>query len=128
MSVTEPPYNFYSCQRDNWSEWKEDTCESSCLEKSKGIVVRRRSCKHRTRKTANCAGPYYDTVLCNDLSLCALTHQTIIEFTTKKCFEFAKYANITFELLIASAIQMPHNDEKPWVACTIFRRRTETFN
>ncbi|XP_067214583.1 A disintegrin and metalloproteinase with thrombospondin motifs adt-2-like isoform X3 [Linepithema humile] len=33
--VIEPPYIFENCEDDNWSEWKESTCQSICLEKSK---------------------------------------------------------------------------------------------
>nr|XP_012230574.1 PREDICTED: A disintegrin and metalloproteinase with thrombospondin motifs 4-like [Linepithema humile] len=37
--VIEPPYIFENCEDDNWSEWKESTCQSICLEKSKGNLT-----------------------------------------------------------------------------------------
>nr|XP_012216560.1 PREDICTED: A disintegrin and metalloproteinase with thrombospondin motifs 7-like [Linepithema humile] len=58
VPVIEPPYIFKYCVDDNWSEWKEDTCKSGCLKKSKGALVKRRFCKHETHITANCIGPY----------------------------------------------------------------------
>nr|XP_012218082.1 PREDICTED: uncharacterized protein LOC105669606 isoform X1 [Linepithema humile] len=70
VPVIEPPYIFKYCENDNWSEWKKDSCRSSCLKQSKGVIVKRRSCKRGTDRTANCIGTYYDIVLCNDSLLC----------------------------------------------------------
>ena len=123
-----PPYINNSYEKDNWSEWERDSCKSSCLEKSKGILIKRRFCEHRGQKTPNCTGAYYDVDLCDDSSLCDDIRTTIAEFTINKCIEyvkFAKKANMTVELLIASGHQMPHDGEKLWVACTVFCRRND---
>nr|XP_012216561.1 PREDICTED: A disintegrin and metalloproteinase with thrombospondin motifs 7-like [Linepithema humile] len=117
VPVIEPPYIFKYCKDDNWSEWKEDTCKSSCLKKSKGALVKRRFCKHETHRTANCIGPYYDVVLCDDSSLCRQNRKTITEFTTTKCTEFSR---IMFDLTMKPGWQAPHEVDKPWVACTIY--------
>ncbi|XP_067208708.1 A disintegrin and metalloproteinase with thrombospondin motifs 2-like [Linepithema humile] len=117
VPVIEPPYIFKYCEDDNWSEWKEDTCKSSCLEESKGALVKRRFCKHETHRTANCFGPYYDVVLCDDSSLCRQNRKTITEFTTTKCTEFSR---IMFDLTMKPGWQAPHEVDKPWVACTIY--------
>ena len=130
MPVIEPPYNFKYCKKDNWSEWKKDPCKSNCLVKSKGTLIKRRSCKHRGHRTSNCTGLYYDVNLCNDSSLCTDVRTTIAEFTMKKSIEYMKFAKkyklrdvMTFELLIAPGHQMLHDVEKPWIACTIFYRQ-----
>ncbi|XP_067208404.1 A disintegrin and metalloproteinase with thrombospondin motifs 2-like isoform X2 [Linepithema humile] len=62
VPVIEPPYIFKYCEDDNWSEWKEDSCKSSCIKKFIGVLVKRRFCKHQNRRTANCIGPYYDAL------------------------------------------------------------------
>ncbi|XP_067208711.1 A disintegrin and metalloproteinase with thrombospondin motifs 7-like [Linepithema humile] len=116
VPVIEPPYNFKDCEDDNWSEWKKDTCKSGCLPKSKGALVKRRFCKHETHITANCIGPYYDVVLCNDSLLCRQKRKTIVEFTTTKCTEFNR---VIYELERKPGWQAPHEVDKPWVACTI---------
>nr|XP_012216562.1 PREDICTED: A disintegrin and metalloproteinase with thrombospondin motifs 7-like [Linepithema humile] len=116
VPIIEPPYIFKYCKDDNWSEWKENTCKSSCLPKSKGALVRRRFCKHETHRTANCIGPYYDVVLCDDSSLCSEKRTTITEFTTMKCTEFSR---TIFELETKPEWQAPHEVDKPWIACTI---------
>ncbi|XP_012220753.2 A disintegrin and metalloproteinase with thrombospondin motifs adt-1-like isoform X2 [Linepithema humile] len=99
VSVIEPPYNFKFCPKDNWSEWEEGTCQSSCFEKSNGVRVRRRSCKHGIHRTARCEGPYYDVVLCSDSMLCTENRWPIFKFTT-----------------------VHHNVAEPWKACTIHCR------
>ncbi|XP_067208706.1 A disintegrin and metalloproteinase with thrombospondin motifs 7-like [Linepithema humile] len=116
VPVIEPPYIFKYCEDDNWSEWKEDTCKSSCLEESKGALVKRRFCKHKTHKTADCIGPYYDVNLCDDSSLCNERRKTIAEFTTMKCTEFSR---TIFELETKPGWQASHEVDKPWIACTI---------
>lgn len=83
---------FNYCTKDNWSEWKEDACASHCLENSKGVIVKRRSCKHESYRTASCEGLYYDVVLCDDSKLCK-KRMTIEEFTKYKCTLFSKVMN-----------------------------------
>nr|XP_012224495.1 PREDICTED: A disintegrin and metalloproteinase with thrombospondin motifs 2-like [Linepithema humile] len=127
VSVIEPPYIFKYCEDDNWSEWKEDSCKNSyCLEGSKGVRDKRRFCKHQNDKTANCIGPYYDVVLCDDSSLCSQKRKTIAEFTTMKCTEFS---HVMSELELKPGWQAPHEVNKPWIACTIHcvRKDVPTF-
>nr|XP_012230171.1 PREDICTED: A disintegrin and metalloproteinase with thrombospondin motifs 2-like isoform X2 [Linepithema humile] len=126
VPIIVPPYNFKFCRKDNWSKWKKDSCNSYCLEKSKGAVVKRRFCKHRTYRTANCKGPYYDVVLCDDSSLCTEKRKTIAEFTTTKCTTFS---NIMLELKKEPGWQAAHEVDKPWIACTIYcvRKNFSTY-
>nr|XP_012220560.1 PREDICTED: A disintegrin and metalloproteinase with thrombospondin motifs 2-like [Linepithema humile] len=86
VPVLKPPLDY--CEEDNWSEWKESPCQSSCLEKSKGVKVKRRSCKHGLHRTASCEGSYYDVALCDDSMLCTKNRMTIDNFTLLKCIEF----------------------------------------
>ncbi|XP_012230166.2 A disintegrin and metalloproteinase with thrombospondin motifs adt-2-like isoform X1 [Linepithema humile] len=127
VPVIEPPYIFKYCEDDNWSEWKEDSCKSSCLRKSKGIRVKRRFCEHRTHRTANCTGSYYDMVLCDDSLLCTEERWTIDEITITKCRKFSKFAkdaNLTVELSVnLPGRQYSHDAEEPWKACTIYCRK-----
>nr|XP_012222648.1 PREDICTED: A disintegrin and metalloproteinase with thrombospondin motifs 12-like isoform X1 [Linepithema humile] len=132
VPVIEPPYNFKFCKKDNWGEWEEDSCKSSCLKKSKGILVKRRFCKHRTVRSSKCEGPYYDVVLCNNSSLCIKKEWTIDEFTTKKCDKFRKLAKLTnltvnFKETVPGE-QYHHDAEKPWIACTVYCRKAGTFD
>nr|XP_012234872.1 PREDICTED: A disintegrin and metalloproteinase with thrombospondin motifs 18-like [Linepithema humile] len=138
VPVIELPYIFKHCQKDKWSEWKEDTCQSSCLEKSKGIKVKRRSCKHRNRRTANCKGPYYDVILCNDTLLCTKKRKTIDSFIAIKCEQFNRklfISSMLFKFTLEPAIdsnqgwQAVHDFEKPWIACTVHcqRENSTTF-
>ncbi|XP_012221049.1 A disintegrin and metalloproteinase with thrombospondin motifs adt-2-like [Linepithema humile] len=124
VPVIEPPYIFKDCEEDKWSEWKESTCQSSCFKKSKGVRIRRRSCKHRSRRTASCKGPYYDVVLCNDTLLCTQKRKRINLFTTTKCTQLNSYAklnniNLRIKLKIEPKWQAAHDVEKPWIACII---------
>ncbi|XP_067203575.1 A disintegrin and metalloproteinase with thrombospondin motifs 4-like isoform X2 [Linepithema humile] len=142
VPVIEPPYIFNYCEEieNNWSEWKEDSCKSSCLPKSKGVIIKRRSCKRQTYKTSNCDGPYYDVVLCNDSILCT-RRKTINEYTTMQCTEFSlmiegytEDINYTVERLKykpgkGSGGQFPHLIQKPWRACTVYcREKGDGFN
>lgn len=54
--------------RGGWSEWKESSCSSGCIEKSKGNVVKRRSCNNPTPVNTDkgCSGPSVEFGLCND--------------------------------------------------------------
>ncbi|XP_067214569.1 A disintegrin and metalloproteinase with thrombospondin motifs adt-2-like isoform X2 [Linepithema humile] len=121
VPVQKPPLMY--CEVDNWSEWREDTCRSSCLEESKGVRVRRRSCKHGIHRTASCEGPYYDVVLCNDSMLCTENRTAISDFATVKCIEFSnivKDSAFGIKLGEQPGWQIAHNVEEPWQACTIY--------
>jgi len=99
------------------------------LQKSKGVVIKRRFCKHRTHKTANCTEPYYDVILCDDSTLCIKNRTTIDEFTTMKCTKFSKLMkkkNLAVELISGLGYQFPYVAERPWIACTIFCREKTT--
>ncbi|XP_067204169.1 A disintegrin and metalloproteinase with thrombospondin motifs adt-2-like [Linepithema humile] len=129
VPISEPPYILKYYENDNWSEWKEDTCQSSCLVKSKGVKVKRRSCKHGSNRSASCKGPYYDVVLCDDSLLCTEKRKRIdshIEIKCERVNYFAKKNNftMTFELYIdiEPGWQAAHDNEKPWKACTIHCR------
>ncbi|XP_067213581.1 A disintegrin and metalloproteinase with thrombospondin motifs adt-2-like isoform X2 [Linepithema humile] len=122
------PYNFKCCPEDNWSEWKEGTCQSSCFKKSKGVRVRRRSCKHRNRRSVSCKGLYYDVVLCNDTLFCTEKRKMINSFIKMKCM--AMFSDLTLKLTTDLDLewQASHDVEKPWIACTIHcpRRKLST--
>nr|XP_012220600.1 PREDICTED: A disintegrin and metalloproteinase with thrombospondin motifs 18-like [Linepithema humile] len=129
VTIIEPPYNFKFCQKDNWSEWKEGTCQSRCLEKSKGVKIKRRFCKQENLWTSNCGGPYYDVVLCNDSMLCIENRMTISQFTALKCNQFISIVKRTHntewivKLESGPGVQVLHNVAEPWQACTIHCRK-----
>ncbi|XP_067213898.1 A disintegrin and metalloproteinase with thrombospondin motifs adt-2-like [Linepithema humile] len=127
VPVIKPPYIFENCEDDNWSEWKESTCQSICLEKSKGVKLKRRSCRHRNRRTTSCQGPYYDVVLCDDTLPCIKKRKTIDSFIKIKCMKFfSNFSTISFKNLTLKLApkfelgwQAAHDFEKPWIACTV---------
>ena len=124
VPIIEPPYIFKYCKEDEWSEWKKDDCQNPCLTKSKGVIIKRRSCKRGSHKTSSCVGPYYAIDLCDDSRICK-NRRTIEEFTNTKCTEFSKILkNINemylHELKKKPGLQVPYNNKKPWTACTIF--------
>ncbi|XP_067213551.1 A disintegrin and metalloproteinase with thrombospondin motifs adt-2-like isoform X2 [Linepithema humile] len=131
IPVIEPPYIFKDCEEDKWSEWKESTCQSSCLKGSKGLRIKRRSCRHRSLRSASCEGPYYDMVLCDDSLLCTEKRESIKSFATIKCTQYsiqAKFYNLSLKIERAPGLQPSYNAEKPWIACTVYCRCTVTFS
>ncbi|XP_067204167.1 A disintegrin and metalloproteinase with thrombospondin motifs adt-2-like isoform X4 [Linepithema humile] len=127
VPVLEPPYIFKYCEDYIWSEWKEGTCQSSCTQASKGVKVRRRSCKHGNNITASCEGPYYDVVLCDDSLLCTEERKKIELNVEKKCMKLNFFAimynlDLMFEFDVESKWRVLHDVEKPWKACTIHCR------
>nr|XP_012230657.1 PREDICTED: A disintegrin and metalloproteinase with thrombospondin motifs 19-like isoform X2 [Linepithema humile] len=138
VPVQEPPYIFNYYRKDKWSEWEVGPCKSSCIEKSKGVQVRRRFCVQRNKRTANCKGPYYDVVICNDFSCNFFISRTIDRFALIICRIFGgtlktsnfRYPTIQLKNWIGSSWkQASHDVEKPWIACTIFclLKNTSTY-
>nr|XP_012234871.1 PREDICTED: A disintegrin and metalloproteinase with thrombospondin motifs 3-like [Linepithema humile] len=125
VPVLRPSYILEYCEDDNWSEWKEGTCQSSCLVKSKGVKINRRSCRHGLRRTASCSEPYYDVVLCEDWMLCSKDRLPISVFTAMKCIKFNNYAKQKFKIELEKepGVQISYNVSEPWMACTIHCRR-----
>lgn len=136
MPIIEPPYNFKYCEVDSWSEWREDSCKSDCLVKSKGVRVKRRSCKHGTKRAVDCSGLYYDMNLCDDSIYCwnysGGKRMTIVEYVIKKCtklYKLLRYVTMPGELLVRiKKFQFAYDVEKPWKACTVYCRQKETFD
>ncbi|XP_012522620.3 A disintegrin and metalloproteinase with thrombospondin motifs 3-like, partial [Monomorium pharaonis] len=111
-------------QKGSWSEWKEGSCSSGCLQKSKGARIRRRFCENQNRGTAkDCKGLYHDVLLCKDEKLCKKKRRTIDEFATLKCGLFGKRLSKLDGT--AKGLQVPHEANRPWIACTIFCRRKD---
>jgi hypothetical protein len=46
VPVNVPQYSSRYRDIDNWSEWKKNSCKSSCLKESKRVQVKRRTCEH----------------------------------------------------------------------------------
>ncbi|XP_011860405.1 PREDICTED: A disintegrin and metalloproteinase with thrombospondin motifs 2 [Vollenhovia emeryi] len=111
--------------RGSWSEWKEGSCESGCLQRSKGARVRRRFCETRSRRTTarDCKGLYYDVVLCKDEKLCKRKRRTVEELATLKCALFAE--RLAALDGTAKGLQAAHEADRPWMACAIFCRRKD---
>lgn len=112
-----PPY-----EDGNWCAWKEEPCRSNCLEKSRGVIVKRRFCRDKNRssnKWAACARSPYDVILCDSSTLCNWRLRiTIQEYINQNCEIFASFVtNIQ-----TYGKQMVYNSDKPWEACTIFCR------
>ncbi|XP_067203456.1 A disintegrin and metalloproteinase with thrombospondin motifs 19-like [Linepithema humile] len=133
VAVIEPPYIFPYCG-DNWSEWKEDSCKSNCFTKSKGMIIKRRFCKHDTYKTASCNGPYYDVVVCNDSRLCNGKCKRISEYASIKCTEYnlkvkkrgGEYFNYDPEN--GPGRNVIHDVARPWIVCTIYCQREDKIS
>lgn len=115
----------FTSEKGSWSEWKEDSCSSGCLERSKGARVRRRFCENQDHRPAiSCKGSYYyDVLLCNDEKLCRKRRRTTVEFATLKCALFGE----RLPELDGSAkgLQADHEADVPWMACAIFCRRRD---
>ena len=107
-----------------WSEWEEDSCKSGCLEGSKGVKIRRRTCKRRGLKAGNCRGPYYDVILCDHSKLCN-SYKTISAYASQKCSEFSKFLNLTD--VLTRGFQHSHSLDDPSIACTIFCQPKEFY-
>ncbi|XP_066594955.1 A disintegrin and metalloproteinase with thrombospondin motifs adt-2 [Prorops nasuta] len=107
-----------------WSSWKEEPCNSGCLQKSKGAFSRHRICKG-----SNCKGVHYDVQLCKDEILCnkrkmkKKRRQTAEEFATERCRVFSEKLDELDEE--GNGLQAPHESERPWMACAIFCRRKD---
>lgn len=107
------PQNANLSREGSWSEWREEGyCKSSCLEKSKGVEIKRRACQDENGRTANCEGSSYDiklctSVLCNNL----IPIDVFINETCKQ--SYAKN-------LLGGGIQHIYSPIEPWVACTVF--------
>ena len=122
MPISERPYFFKYCKKDEWSEWKEDDCQSRCLTKSKGVIIKRRSCKQRTFNTTKCEGSYYAVDLCDDSNICNI-RTTIEEFSNTKCTKFSlilKKNHQNFDNIMKLGWKASYNPKKPSEACTIF--------
>lgn len=123
MSVSESP-ELIDKQKGNWSEWKEGSCSSGCLQKSKGARVRRRFCENRNRGIArDCKGLYYDVLLCKDEKLCKKRRRTIDEFATMKCGLFGEKLSKLDGTM--KGLQAIHEADRPWMACAIFCQRKD---
>ncbi|KAK0085812.1 hypothetical protein PV325_004374 [Microctonus aethiopoides] len=111
-----------------WSKWREESCKSGCIKKSKGAQARRRSCSNNNYlqinelKGGNCQGFMYDVKLCEDEKLCK-KRITVEEFGTMKCREFSEHLPELDKN--GMGLQAPHEIERPWMACAIFCRRTD---
>ncbi|XP_040568314.1 A disintegrin and metalloproteinase with thrombospondin motifs adt-1-like [Lepeophtheirus salmonis] len=68
-----------------WSEWSEGTCESSCLDNSKGYRIKKRTCLE-----GNCVGKSVSHELCDDSSICK-ERTSIPKFANKACASFIAY-------------------------------------
>ncbi|XP_077269582.1 ADAMTS metallopeptidase stall [Temnothorax americanus] len=111
-------------QKGSWSEWKEGSCSSGCLQKSKGARIRRRFCENRDHRTArDCQGLYYDVLLCKDEKLCKKKRRTIDEFATLKCGLFGERLSKLDGT--AKGLQAAHETDRPWMACAVFCRRKD---
>ncbi|XP_008553570.1 A disintegrin and metalloproteinase with thrombospondin motifs adt-2 [Microplitis demolitor] len=109
-----------------WSKWKEFSCVSGCIKKSKGSKIRRRVCNNNqdTKEQFNedCKGPSYDVMICNDEKLCK-KRITIEEFATIKCKEFSEHLPELDK--DGTGLQAPHEIGRPWMSCAIFCRRKD---
>nr|XP_012234458.1 PREDICTED: uncharacterized protein LOC105679162 [Linepithema humile] len=119
-------YEFKSLISDHseegtWSEWEEESCRSLCLEKSKGVIAKRRICRAENNRTANCNGLSYDVKMCDDSTFCnemnspRLPLDKLIDMNCKEYKKQLPHLNLK-----AKGMQEFHNFDKPWLACTIF--------
>ncbi|CAG5100413.1 Similar to adt-1: A disintegrin and metalloproteinase with thrombospondin motifs adt-1 (Caenorhabditis elegans) [Cotesia congregata] len=112
---------------EGWSKWKEFSCISGCIKKSKGSKIRRRICNNSQNTNGqqfneDCKGPHYDVMICKDEKLCK-KRITAEEFATIKCQEFSEHLPELDKY--SSGLQAPHEIGRPWMACAIFCRRKD---
>lgn len=112
-NLPKPPSN----EADGKKEW----CKSGCIAGSKGIRTRRRqNCPSCTEESPNDR----PIELCEDDRICAGEKRlTVTDFAAKRC-KF--YAQSLPEIdRNGGGLQAPHETLRPWLACTVFCRRTD---
>nr|XP_012234457.1 PREDICTED: A disintegrin and metalloproteinase with thrombospondin motifs 17-like [Linepithema humile] len=115
-------------EEGTWSEWEEESCKSLCLEKSKGVVAKRRICRAENNRMANCNGSSYDVKMCDDSIFCnrmntLAARLPLDKFIDINCEEYSKH--LPQLNLKAKGIQEVHNFDKPWMACSIYCLQTQ---
>ncbi|GLH04748.1 A disintegrin and metalloproteinase with thrombospondin motifs 3 [Gryllus bimaculatus] len=110
-----------------WGPWKEEACASGCLVKSRGYQARRRACDNPppAHNARGCDGSPVDVALCSDDKLCKKKkRKSAVEYAGSACAQFAK---LLPELDAGGAgLQAPHEEGRPWVACSVFCKRKDT--
>lgn len=108
-----------------WGPWKEESCQSGCIEGAKGAKARRRLCNNPLPKNtlAGCEGLGYDISLCKDEGLCKKKRKSATEYGTMRCSKFSERLPELDSR--GSGLQAPHEPERPWMACAIFCRRKD---
>lgn len=109
-----------------WSEWETEECQSGCMYRSKGYKKHHRTCNSPAAQNTEdgCEGMSFDVTLCNDFDICPKSRKlTPTNYATVKCKEFSK---LLPDLNGSSpGIQAPHEQQRMWMACTIFCRRKD---
>lgn len=113
--------------KGGWSEWKHERCISGCITNAKGYQIRRRVCDNPKPKNTfeGCEGNSFETVLCDDSTLCKKEmRKNIIDYASKRCQIFSmSLPEIDEE---GKGLQAPHETNRLWMACAVFCRRKDT--
>ncbi|CAH1114535.1 unnamed protein product, partial [Psylliodes chrysocephalus] len=109
-----------------WGPWKEESCNSGCIEKSMGHTIKRRQCNNPppVNTDQGCMGSGVEFGLCNDKKVCKQKKLSSIDYASRKCAEFSK---VLPELdSKGSGLQAPHEEGRLWMACAIFCKRGDS--
>jgi hypothetical protein len=75
-----------------WSAWKEGSCSSGCLAKSKGVIAKTRTCDNPKPSSTlgRCQGEDLQMTGCDDSKLCT-NRMSVEEYATKQCASYGPY-------------------------------------
>ncbi|XP_045483108.1 A disintegrin and metalloproteinase with thrombospondin motifs adt-2-like [Harmonia axyridis] len=110
-----------------WSTWKEGKCKSSCIEKSIGYTSKRRICNNPPPMNTDlgCEGSSIEFATCRDDKICD-TRISAVQYASRKCREFSRVLSDLDPEGIG--LQAPHEEERLWMGCTIFCKRSGSGN
>ncbi|KAL3288422.1 hypothetical protein HHI36_002868, partial [Cryptolaemus montrouzieri] len=109
-----------------WGPWKQGTCKSGCIEKSRGYTTKRRICNNPPpiNTDLGCEGSSVEFAICKDENICNKKRVTVVQYASKKCEEFSR---VLPELdPKGGGLQAPHEEGRVWMGCAIFCKRADS--
>merc|ERR1711892_1600874 len=114
-----------SADPGKWSEWKRESCQSGCTEKSVGFRLKTRECQQSrlVHTLDGCRGPATGMDFCDDSAICGSRKDTT-KFASEKCGIFSSY--VTAISKSGEGVQVQHSDDRLWQACAVYCKRSDT--
>ncbi|XP_066143129.1 A disintegrin and metalloproteinase with thrombospondin motifs adt-1-like [Euwallacea fornicatus] len=106
-----------------WSNWKNGSCSSGCIQNSKGMHIITRECNNPVPVNTDqgCEGVNRQFGLCKDDTVCNAGRIPVVEYASMECRTFS---NLLPELdPNGVGLQAPHEDDRVWTSCAIFCKR-----